>query len=34
MALDKEGELKLIIDEVIYSGTSGKDCRAAEMLIQ
>ena len=33
-ALHKEAELNFVIDEVIYSGTSGKDCRAAEMLIQ
>jgi hypothetical protein len=33
-ALEKESVLNRALDEVIYSGTSGKDCRAAEMLIQ
>ena len=33
-ALEKEVALNRALDEVIYSGTSGKDCRAAEMWIQ
>jgi len=32
-ALEKETALNHALDEVTYSGTSGKDCRAAEMLI-
>jgi len=34
VALEKEASLNRTIDETIYSGTSGKDCRAAEMLIK
>jgi hypothetical protein len=33
-AFEEEAALNRALDETICSGTSGKDCRAAEMLIQ